>query len=126
VACSTCHDPAPPRSPTGGPPPSGSKGASGAHRAAILNALYTRRILDGGETLEEQRHCPIVNRVEMGQPSLDAAVARIAAIEATVSLPSRLQPPPTGPDLVRASVYERTQLSFDSPFDHFSRRQERN
>jgi cytochrome c peroxidase len=28
--------------------------------------------------------------------------------------------PPNGPDLLRAiASYERTQLSFDSPFDHF-------
>jgi cytochrome c peroxidase len=32
------------------------------------------------DTLEEQAAWPIINPVEMGQPSLDAAVARIATI----------------------------------------------
>src|ERR1700730_860897 len=57
----------------------------------------------------------------MGQPSLDAAVARIAAIgEYQQAFRRVFGRPPTGPDLVRAiASYERTQLSFDSPFDHF-------
>ena len=57
----------------------------------------------------------------MGQPSLDAAVARIAAIEEyQLAFRRVFGRPPTGPDLVRAiASYERTRLSFDSPFDHF-------
>jgi cytochrome c peroxidase len=57
----------------------------------------------------------------MGQPSLDAAVARIAAIgEYQQSFQRVFGKPPNGPDPVRAiASYERTQLSFDSPFDHF-------
>jgi len=35
-------------------------------------------------------------------------------------LPERVRPPAQGPDLLRAiAAYERTQFSFDSPFDHF-------
>jgi cytochrome c peroxidase len=57
----------------------------------------------------------------MGQPSLDAAVARIATIkEYQLAFRRVFGRPPSGPDLVRAiASYERTQLSFDSPFDHF-------
>src|SRR6266849_6801701 len=57
----------------------------------------------------------------MGQPSLDAAVARIAAIgEYKEAFRRVFGHPPNGPDLLRAiASYERTQLSFDSPFDHF-------
>src|SRR5260370_8392348 len=64
---------------------------------------------------------PILNSVEMGQPSLDAAVARIAAIrEYQQAFRAVFGRPPNGPDLVRAiASYERTQVSFDSPFDHF-------
>src|SRR5260370_2123908 len=64
---------------------------------------------------------PILNSVEMGQPSLDAAVARIAAIgEYQQAFRRVFGRPPNGPDLARAiASYERTQLSFDSPFDHF-------
>jgi cytochrome c peroxidase len=57
----------------------------------------------------------------MGQPSLDAAVARIAAIgQYQQDFQRVFGRPPNGRDLVRAiASYERTQLSFDSPFDHF-------
>jgi cytochrome c peroxidase len=48
-------------------------------------------------------------------------VARIAAIREYQQAFRRVfGRPPNGPDLVRAiASYERTQLSFDSPFDHF-------
>src|SRR5712692_5971049 len=123
VACSTCHDTA--RAFTDGRPASiGIKGRVGQRNApTILNALYNKtQFWDGRvKTLEEQAALPIVNLVEMGQPSLDAAVARIAAIdEYQLAFRRVFGRPPTGPDLVRAiASYERTQLSFDSPFDHF-------
>src|SRR5712692_1775998 len=123
VACSTCHNPA--RAFTDGRPASiGIKGGVGQRNApTILNALYNKtQFWDGRvNTLEEQAALPIVNPVEMGQPSLDAAVARIAAIgEYQLAFRRVFSRPPTGPDLVRAiASYERTQLSFDSPFDRF-------
>src|SRR2546428_3883095 len=57
----------------------------------------------------------------MGQPNLDAAVARIAAVEEyQQAFRVVFGRSPNGPDLLRAiASYERTQLSFDSPFDHF-------
>src|SRR5229473_4571925 len=123
VACSTCHDPA--HAFTDWRPASiGIKGRIGQRNApTILNALYNKtQFWDGRvKTLEEQAALPIVNPVEMGQPSLDAAAARIAAIEEYQQAFRRVfGRPPNGPDLVRAiASYERTQLSFDSPFDHF-------
>jgi cytochrome c peroxidase len=123
VACSTCHDPA--RAFTDGRPVSiGIKGRAGQRNApTILNALYNKtQFWDGRvKTLEEQAALPIVNSVEMGQPSLDAAVARIAAIGAYQRAFRRVfGGPPNGRDLLRAiASYERTQLAFDSPFDHF-------
>ncbi len=123
VACSTCHDPA--RAFTDGRPASiGVKGRVGQRNSpTVLNALYNKtQFWDGrAKTLEEQAALPIANPSEMGQPNLDAAVAQIAA------LPEYRQPfrrvfgrPPSGPDLLRAiASYERTQFSFDSPFDHF-------
>ena len=123
VACSTCHDPD--RAFTDGRPTSiGIKGNVGQRNApTILNALYNKtQFWDGRvKTLEEQAALPIVNSVEMGQPSLDAAVARIAAIGEYQQAFSRVfDRPANGPDLLRAiASYERTQLSFDSPFDHF-------
>ena len=123
VACSTCHDPA--RAFTDGRPASiGINGRLGQRNApTILNAVYNKtQFWDGRvKTLEEQAALPIVNPIEMGQPSLDAAVARIAAMaEYRDAFQGVFGRPPTGPDLVRAiASYERTQVSFDSPFDHF-------
>src|ERR1700736_150289 len=123
VACSTCHDPT--RAFTDGRPVSiGIKGrAAQCNAPTILNALFNKtQFWDGRvKTLEEQAALPIVNSVEMGQPSLDAAVARIAAIgEYRRAFKRVFGAPPNGPDLLRAiASYERTQLAFDSPFDHF-------
>src|SRR5947208_11738948 len=57
----------------------------------------------------------------MGHPSLEAAVAQIASVEEYQRAFQRVfGRPPNGPDLLRAiASYERTQMSFDSPFDHF-------
>src|SRR5882724_11423297 len=123
VACSTCHDPA--RAFTDGRPTSvGINGRLGQRNApTILNALYNKtQFWDGRvKTLEEQAALPIVNPVEMGLPSLDAAVARIAAIpEYQDAFRKVFGGPPNARDLLRAiASYERTQLSFGSPFDRF-------
>ena len=123
IACSTCHDPA--RAFTDGRPVSiGVKGRVGQRNApTVLNALYNKtQFWDGrAQTLEEQAAFPIANPSEMGQPSLDAAVAQIAALpDYQQAFRSVFGRPPSGPDLVRAiASYERTQFSFDSPFDHF-------
>jgi cytochrome c peroxidase len=123
VACATCHDPA--RAFTDGRPTSvGIDGRTGQRNApTVLNALYNKaQFWDGrANSLEEQAKLPIVNRVEMGQPSLDAAVAKIAGVEdykqAFLTVFGR---PVNGPDLLRAvASYERALVSFDSPFDHF-------
>ena len=123
VSCSTCHDPQlafTDRKPTS----VGIKGRVGQRNApTILNALYNKtQFWDGRvNTLEEQAALPIVNAVEMGHPNLDAAVAQIAAIEEyQQAFRVVFGRSPNGPDLLRAvASYERTQLSFDSPFDHF-------
>src|SRR6266851_643170 len=123
VACSTCHDPA--RAFTDRRPISiGIKGRIGQRNSpTILNALYNKtQFWDGRvKTLEEQAALPIVNSFEMGQPSLDAAVAKMAAIpEYQQDFRNVFGRAPNSPDLLRAiASYERTQLSFDAPFDHF-------
>jgi cytochrome c peroxidase len=123
MACATCHDPA--RAFTDGRPASiGIHGrASQRNAPTILNALYNKaQFWDGRvKTLEEQAALPIVNPVEMGQPSIDAAVATFAGVEEYQQDFRRVfGRPVNGPDLVRAiASYERTLVSFDSPFDHF-------
>src|SRR5713101_1386340 len=123
VACSTCHDPA--RAFTDGRPTSmGFKERIGQRNApTVLNALYNKtQFWDGrAKALEEQAGLPIVNPVEMGQTSLGATVAQIGAIpEYRQAFQHVFGRPPNGPDLLRAiASYERTLVSFDSPFDHF-------
>jgi cytochrome c peroxidase len=123
VACSTCHDPA--RAFTDGRPVSiGIDGRTGQRNSpTILNALYNAtQFWDGrAKTLEEQAALPITNPSEMGQPSLEAAVAKIAALpEYEQAFRRVFGRPINGTDVVRAiASYERTQFSFDSPFDHY-------
>ena len=123
VSCSTCHDPQ--LAFTDKKPLSvGIKGRLGQRNApTILNALYNKtQFWDGRvNTLEEQAANPIVNSFEMGHPNLDTAVAEIASVEEYQQAFQRVfRRPPNGPDLLRAiASYERTQLSFDSPFDRF-------
>jgi cytochrome c peroxidase len=123
VACSTCHDPA--RAFTDGRPVSiGINGRIGQRNSpTILNALYNAtQFWDGrAKTLEEQAALPITNPSEMGQPSLEAAVAQLAALpEYEQAFRRVFGRPINGTDVVRAiASYERTQFSFDSPFDHY-------
>jgi cytochrome c peroxidase len=123
VACSTCHDPA--RAFTDGRETSiGVKGHSGQRNApTILNALFNvAQFWDGrAKTLEQQAGLPIINPMEMGQPSPEAASVRIAAIPEYAKAFRRVFGRPPNPvDLERAiASYERTQVAFDSPFDHF-------
>ena len=123
VACSTCHDPA--LAFTDGRAVSvGVKGRSGQRNSpTILNALYNNaQFWDGrARDLEDQAALPITNPSEMGQPSLEAAVARLAALaEYEQTFRRVFGRPVNGADLVRAiASYERTQFSFDSPFDHY-------
>jgi cytochrome c peroxidase len=123
VACSTCHDPM--RAFTDGRPTSvGIKGRVGERNSpTILNTLYNKtQFWDGrAQTLEEQAALPIVNPLEMGRPNLEAAVAKIADVnDYKIAFRSVFGRAPNGPDLVRAiASYERSQVAFDSPFDHF-------
>src|SRR6266567_2975327 len=75
----------PARAFTDGRPTSiGINGRLGQRNApAILNALYNEtQFWDGrAKTLEDQAALPIVNSIEMGQPNLNAAVTRIAAVD---------------------------------------------
>jgi cytochrome c peroxidase len=123
VACATCHDPA--RAFTDGRPVSiGIHGRAGQRNSpTVLNALYNKTQFWDGRvtTLEEQAELPITNPVEMGQTNLDAAVASVQAIkEYQDAFQKVFGRPPNRADLLRAiASYERTLLSFNSPFDRF-------
>ena len=123
ISCSTCHDPA--RAFTDGKAVStGIAGRAGQRNSpTVLNALYNKfQFWDGrAATLEEQAGMPIVNSVEMGQPNIAAAVAKIAAIpEYRQGFRRVFGAAPDAHNLVQAiAAYERTQVAFDSPFDRF-------
>ncbi|MGC3971199.1 MAG: cytochrome-c peroxidase [Pirellulales bacterium] len=123
VACASCHDPE--RAFTDGRPTSiGIHGRAGQRNSpTVLNALYNKtQFWDGrAATLEEQALLPITNPDEMGQPDLNTAVKKIAHVaqydEAFHRIFGR---PVNGDDLGRAiAAYERSLISFDSPFDRF-------
>jgi len=123
VACSACHDPA--RAFTDGRTASvGIKGRLGERNApTILNALYNKTMFWDGRAVsfEEQAVLPILNPSEMGQPDLDAAVAAIARDRRyEQAFQTVFGRPPNGADLTRAlASYERSLVSFGSPFDSF-------
>jgi cytochrome c peroxidase len=123
VACATCHDPA--RAFTDGLPTSiGIGGRVGQRNApTLLNALYNAtQFWDGrAPTLEEQAGLVIVNPFEMGQPTLEAAVAGVAADPAyRAAFMTVFAHEPNVTDLLRAiASYERTLIGYDTPFDHF-------
>jgi cytochrome c peroxidase len=123
IACATCHDPA--KGFTDGKPTAVGIGKQVGHRNAptILDALYNdTQFWDGrARTLEDQAKLPITNKIEMGMPNLDAAVASVAKVPAYQTAFQRIFGRPiNGDDLARAlAAYERTQVAFDSPFDRF-------
>ena len=123
VACASCHNPD--RAFTDGKPTSvGIRSQVGQRNApTILNALYNKaQFWDGrAKTLEDQAALPIINPIEMGQPNLNAAVTRLAPIDEYQQAFKRVFGRPiNGQDLVRAiASYERTLVSFNSPFDRF-------
>ena len=114
VACASCHNPE--RAFTDGRPTSvGAHGRVGQRNApTLLNALYNEaQFWDGrAKTLEDQAGFPIFNPSEMGQPSLNAAVAKIAALpDYQREFQTVFGQPPNSSHLVRAiAAYERTLI----------------
>jgi cytochrome c peroxidase len=95
------------------------------HRNAptVLNAAFSvLQFWDGREpTLEEQAKDPIVNPVEMGMKNFDEVVAKVGGIpEYQVKFKAVFGGPVKLLDLQRAiAAYERSQVSFNTPFDRF-------
>ncbi len=123
VACASCHNPD--LAFTDGRATSvGVKRRVGQRNSpTILNALFNKKqFWDGrAKTLEDQAGMPITNPSEMGQPSVEAAAAKIAAIrEYRQAFQQVFGEAPSALNLSRAiAAYERTLISFDSPFDRF-------
>ena len=123
VACATCHDPV--RAFADGRPVSvGIHGRVGQRNSpTILNALYNKNQFWDGRvnTLEQQAALPTTNPFEMGSASIADAVSRIAGDK---DYQNRfMQAFGRGVNeqdmLSSIAAYERTLVSFDSPFDYF-------
>jgi cytochrome c peroxidase len=123
VACATCHDV--------------SRGFTDQRNVAegiddklgrrnsptTLNAVFFQTLfLDGrAASLEEQAKLPILNPIEMGQPSGQAAVAGIEKDPEYIKMfQAAYGRAPNYEDVGRAlAAFERTLVFLDSPFDHF-------
>ena len=123
VSCATCHDPA--RAFTDGRPVSiGIGGRAGQRNApTILNAMYNKtQFWDGRvNTLEQQAALPITNPFEMGSASIGDAIAKIAGdTDYQKQFMQAFGRSVNEQDMLTAiATYERTLVSFNSPFDHF-------
>ena len=123
VACATCHDPA--RAFTDGRPTSvGIQGRVGQRNApTVLNALYNKtQFWDGRvDTLEQQAALPMTNPFEMGSAGIGDAVAKIAGDkDYQDQFMQAFGRDVNEQDMLGAiATYERTLVSFDSPFDHY-------
>jgi cytochrome c peroxidase len=123
VSCSTCHDVR--KGFTDGRLVSEGIGAKLGRRNAptTLNAaLHRDQFWDGrAASLEEQAGMPILNPIEMGQPSRDAVVRTLAGDPDYVRLfKEAYGREPNYTDLERAiASFERTLIFLDSPFDDF-------
>ncbi|MHB8380915.1 MAG: cytochrome-c peroxidase [Candidatus Binataceae bacterium] len=123
VSCANCHDPD--KGFTDQLPTSmGVHGKFGQRNApTVLNSTFNiEQFWDGrAKTLEDQADQPIENPVEMGMPNLPAVVSKVNTIpDYNQQFQQVFDGPATEVTLVRAlASYERTQVAFDSPFDHF-------
>jgi cytochrome c peroxidase len=124
VACATCHDVS--RGFTDQRPVSEGIGGKLGRRNAptTMNAMFlTTQFWDGrAPLLEDQAKLPIVNPIEMGMPSGDAAVAKIAGDPDYVKLfQAAYSSAPNYADVGRAiAAFERTLVFLDAPFDRWS------
>jgi cytochrome c peroxidase len=123
VSCATCHDVS--RGFTDQRPVAEGIGDQLGRRNSptTMNALFFQTLfLDGrAPSLEEQAKLPILNPIEMGQPSREATMAGIAGDAEYVALFQRAYGrPPNYDDLGRAiASFERTLVFLSSPFDRF-------
>jgi cytochrome c peroxidase len=89
----------------------------------VLNAAFNvLQFWDGREpTLEDQAKDPIINPIEMGMKNFDEVVKKVGGIpEYQVKFRAVFAEPVTIADIQKAiAAYERSQVSFNTPFDRF-------
>jgi cytochrome c peroxidase len=123
VSCSSCHDPK--RAFTDGRKVAeGIGGRLGTRNSpTLLNAMFSSgQFWDGrADTLEAQAKMPLTNMDEMGNRSLDDALAKIAGVPEYVSGFRQVFGGPVTIDGFAKAVaaFERTLISGESPFDRY-------
>ena len=123
VACATCHDVT--KGFTDARDVSEGIGGQLGKRNAptVANALFFEtQFLDGRvATLEDQAVLPIVNPIEMGQPTGDAAVAAIAGdAEYARMFQAAYGEAPSYAGIGKAlAAFERTLVYLDAPYDRW-------
>jgi cytochrome c peroxidase len=123
VSCASCHDPK--RAFTDGRKVAeGIGGRLGTRNSpTLLNAMFSSgQFWDGrADTLESQAKMPLTNMDEMGNRSLDDALAKIAGVPEYVSGFRQVFGGPVTIDGFAKAVaaFERTLISGDSPFDRY-------
>lgn len=124
VSCASCHDPTKGFA-DGRPVAVGIRNQAGARNSpTVLYAGFSEvQFWDGrAPSLEEQAKQPLINPVEMGQPSHEAVVK---AVRSVPDYPPQFQKAFGSPDvtierIVQAiAAFERTLAPFASPFDRF-------
>lgn len=123
VSCATCHEPDKgfvDHEPTS----KGVRDQRGQRNApTVLNAMFNAtQFWDGRvNTLEEQAKLPLLNPVEMGEPSAEAVEAKLRALPDYAAEFERVfGHPATFDDLAAAlAAFERTQYAASAPFDRF-------
>lgn len=124
VSCATCHDPAMAFADLQRLA-IGHDGKAGVRNTpTLLNAVFSdSQFWDGrAASLEEQVRQPLVNPAEMGMPSLDAVVKRVAGSEEyRRQFVEIFGNDEINIDMIAKAIaaFERTQLSGNSPFDRF-------
>jgi len=124
VSCATCHDPQQGFA-DGHPVGVGIKNQTGARNSptVLYSGFNEVQFWDGrAPTLEEQAKQPLVNPVEMGQPSHDAVVKAVSAIpEYTDAFKAAFGSPAVNIERIAQAIasFERTVAPFTSPFDRF-------
>jgi cytochrome c peroxidase len=123
VSCATCHDPERGFA-DGRAVAEGVGGRRGTRNSpTLLNALFAAgQFWDGrAESLEEQAVQPLVNPLEMGNPSYDVVVARLGGIaEYEQGFKEAFGGGVTIERIAQAlASFERTLVAGDSPFDRF-------
>ena len=124
TSCATCHDPATAFT-NKDAVAAGIMGRTGTRNVpTIINAKFSASFFWDGRagTLEEQVKQPLLNAAEMGLESEAELVARLSSIPDYVRQFRRIFPKSgITLDTVAGAIaaYERTLVSFDSPFDRF-------